>query len=286
MPTNKHIEIPVYQQIIQSLKSGFDILDAAVQAEIISFLNSQQNKKGAFTDRGRNPDLYYSLFGFWLSLATRNKKVFPKFEDFIHQQNQDQSHGVVEQMALVLIQTELFKQQKKRSFFSILKTVFLNGKQIGLSYQLFLLTLVVDAQNKNKSLYYFFARIVLFFYQPGANLPCSITAALTFAKHKVGLKFEKDQKKIIEFLHSEGGFRAFKTTPNSDTLSTAVALFVLNKTDYDLRLIAPKCLDFVQQNYSSGAFLSGDGDNTKDLEYTFYGLLALGNLVENENKSE
>jgi hypothetical protein len=63
-------------------------------------------------------------------------------------------------------------------------------------------------------------------------------------------------------------------------LSTGVALFVLKETGYDLRMIKPGCLDFIQENYSAGAFLSGDGDVTKDLEYTFYGLLALGSLLK------
>ena len=44
-------------------------------------------------------------------------------------------------------------------------------------------------------------------------------------------------------------------------------------------MIKPGCLEFVGANYSDGSFLSGDGDLTKDLEYTFYGLLALGALI-------
>jgi len=63
-------------------------------------------------------------------------------------------------------------------------------------------------------------------------------------------------------------------------LSTAVALFALNYVDYDLRLLKPSCLDFIGQNFSDGAFLSGDGDPTADVEYTFYGLLALGVLAD------
>ena len=70
------------------------------------------------------------------------------------------------------------------------------------------------------------------------------------------------------------------------TLSTAVALFVLRETAYDMRMITPVCLDFVQQNYDDGAFLSGDGDATRDLEYTFYGLLALGTLIENGKNTD
>jgi hypothetical protein len=75
------------------------------------------------------------------------------------------------------------------------------------------------------------------------------------------------------------GFRVFKQIRNCDMLSTAVALYVLKETGYDLRLTAPGALSFIESNYESGAFLSGDGDPTRDLEYTFYGLIALGSLT-------
>ncbi len=286
MQTNKNKEIPVYQQIIHYLKSGFDVLDETIQQEIIAFIDRQQHSGGGFTDRAGTPDLYYSLFGYWFTLATNNLKVLGKFESFIHQQKEQDSPGAVEQMALLLIHAQLSPTQKKQSLFTLFKTVFLKGKRIGLTYQFFLLTLAIDAQNSNKKLYYFLARIVLIFYKSSENLPCSITAALTFAKHKVGLKIKKDQNKLISYYNKSGGFRAFESIENSDTLSTAVALFVLRETNFDMRMITPPCLDFVQQNYDEGAFLSGDGDTTRDLEYTFYGLLALGTLIENGKDTE
>ncbi len=282
MRTSKRQVIPVYLKLIQYVKSGFNILDENVQQQIVGFLESQQHKNGGFTDRGGNPDLYYSLFGFWLCLAANNTNQLEKFKLYVNSQKGNKSLGAVEQMALVLINAELLKPPKSQSLLSLLKTVFMKGKKIGLSYQFFLLTLAVDAQNKHKTGYYFFARIGLFFYKPHGNLPCSLTAALTFAKQKVGLKFIKEQKKLISYYKNERGFRAFDSILNSDILSTAVALFVLRETGYDLRLIVPDCLEFVQQNYNSGAFLSGDGDKTQDLEYTFYGLLALGTLVADE----
>jgi len=280
MQTSKNQNIPVYLKLIQNVKSGFNVLDKNIQQQILDFLKSQQHKNGSFTNRAGNPDFYYSLFGFWLSLATGNQHLIEKFKTYVNHQKENHSLGVIEQMILVLINVELLKSQKSRSLISLLKIVFVKGRKIELSYQFFLLTLAVDAQNKHKTIYYFFARIGLFFYKPYGNLPCSLTAALTFAKQKVGLKFINEQEKLISYYKKEGGFRVFNSIFNSDVLSTAVALFVLRETQYDLRLIAPDCLGFIQQNYNSGAFLSGDGDKTRDLEYTFYGLLALGTLIE------
>ena len=93
-----------------------------------------------------------------------------------------------------------------------------------------------------------------------------------------GKNVEKEQKQVFSRFEKDKGFKVFRETENADLLSTAVALFALKETDADLRMVAPDALNLVQQNYESGAFLSGDGDKIKDLEYTFYGLLILGTL--------
>jgi hypothetical protein len=275
----KRKNIPVHLQLIHYLKAGFAVLDETVQQEVIAFVEEQQHKNGGFVNRGGNPDLYYSLFGFWLALATGNSNAIEKLKSFINTQKEDKTLGAIDEMVLLLIDAEL-SPGKKHSLFSLLKMVFVKGKKIGLSYRFFLLTLIVDAQNSHKKLYYFFARIGLFFFKPKGNLPCSLIAALTFAKKTVGLKCTVEQQKLFSYYVESGGFRAFESVPTADTLSTAVALFALRETAFDMEIITPDCLGFIQQNYNSGAFLSGDGDETRDLEYTFYGLLALGTLIQ------
>jgi hypothetical protein len=89
----------------------------------------------------------------------------------------------------------------------------------------------------------------------------------------------KEEELLKSFACETGGFKAFVQLNNADMLSTAVALFALNFAGSDLRLLKPASLNFIEQNYTDGAFLSGDGDQTRDLEYTFYGLLALGVLA-------
>jgi len=90
----------------------------------------------------------------------------------------------------------------------------------------------------------------------------------------------KETELLMSFACESGGFKAFAHLDQADMLSTAVALFALKFTGSDLRLLKPACLDFIQSNYFDGAFLSGDGDPTADVEYTFYGLLALGVLAK------
>ncbi|MDO9153362.1 MAG: hypothetical protein Q7U47_06600 [Paludibacter sp.] len=275
-------DTPVCRKLVATVRSGFLALDETVQNEIRIFIKSQQNEKGGFVDRAGNPDLYYSLFGLWLSLATEQIEIQNRLKNFVADINISESKSPVEDLALLLIKSELDSNHKKRGVFSIIKTVLNKGRMIELSYQFFLISLVIDAVGRNKGLYYFFARIWLFFYKPKGNIPCSLNAALVYARKILGLNARNMQKKLETFSVERGGFKAFETVKTADSLSTGVALFVLMETAYDLRVVAPGCLDFIQDNYYGGAFLSGDGDQTKDLEYTFYGLLALGSLLKDE----
>lgn len=277
-------EIPVYRQLVANVRAGFLALDKNIQNEIKSFIKNQQYKNGAFTDRAGHPDLYYSLFGLWLSMATQQDEQLSALKKFISAQNDIQTANLIEELALILVKIELYSDWEMPSVFSIIRKIMQKGRAIDFSYQFFLIALVIDASGKNKMLFNFFARICLLFYNAKENSPCSLVSALLYTKKMVGLHTRKLLVMLNSFMVENGGFRAFKSINIADSLSTGVALFVLNKIEYDLRLIMPGCLNFIQKNYKEGAFLSGDGDATKDVEYTFYGLLALGSMVIEKEK--
>ena len=274
-------DIPVHRLLIAYLRKGFEVLDQQAQQEIVAFLVQSQNKNGGFTDRAGTPDLYYSLFGSWLAQATGQTILLNNLKNFILKQKQEKL-GVVEQMALLLIQSDVEKNTQGISGVKLLKLLFQQGKNIHLSYRFFLFTLVFDAVGKRKSFYYLLARIGLLFYKSRSDFPCSILAALLFARKKLGLKYEKSKQQLLEYAIESGGFKAFQNVKNADMLSTGVTLFALSEIKTDLRLLKPANLGFIQKNFVEGAFISGDGDQTRDLEYTFYGLLALGSLVKDE----
>ena len=281
MPTDRYI--PVHRLLITYLKKGFEVLDQQAQQEIIVFLKQSQHTDGGFTDRAGYPDLYYSLFGSWLAQATGQEILLDKLKSYIEKQNAE-TLGVVEQMALLLIRSDLEKDSAEISAGKLFKLFFQQGKNIHLSYRFFLFTLVFDAIGKRKQLYYFIARIGLYFYKSKSDFPSSLMAALLFARKKLGLRHEKSKQKLLDFALESGGFKSFLNIKNADMLSTGVALFSLAETKADLRLLKPASLGFIQENFIQGAFLSGDGDQTRDLEYTFYGLLALGSLVKDERE--
>lgn len=72
-----------------------------------------------------------------------------------------------------------------------------------------------------------------------------------------------------------GGFRATDEAPIPDLLSTAVALFTLRLVGAEYK----DASDFIHAHWlDSGGFAPTVFDNYSDVEYVFYGLLALGSL--------
>lgn len=270
---------PIYRQFIHEIEKGFLLLDETTREEIREFVASRQHQNGAFTNRAGHPDKYYTLFGVWLSEALGLTSQMNQLKIFTEKANPDKKK-VVEWFALLLIKVVADNDFKKPAIFSLVKMIFKGGKDINPAYQVFLFLLSFDAlYGKNRFLYFLFG-VVLNFYRLPEDTPCSISAAVLVAKFLVGKNVENETQNQLAYFEAGKGFKVFKEMENADLLSTAVALFALKKAGADLRIVAPDCLNLIQQNYDSGAFLSGDGDSSRDLEYTFYGLLALGTLTE------
>ncbi len=280
---DKNEQLPVYLNFINTLKTGYHALDQSAQHQIADFVASRQHPEGGFVDRAGKPDLYYSLFGFWLSAALNLDTLLEKHKIFIGSVR-NHPDKTIDLLAFTLIRTGMFRNDKAPSVWPIVKNFIRERNRIDLTYRFFLLLVVLDARGGTRKILTSLARFWFFFYRPADNIPCSISAALLFVRKRVGLNYRREQEKLLAF-HVEGaGFKVFEHVHTCDLLSTAVALFALKESGYDLRLIAPDCLRFVEQNYLSGAFLSGDGDQTPDLEYTFYGLIALGSLIKKDEE--
>ncbi|MFV0269948.1 MAG: hypothetical protein ACK5HT_22750 [Draconibacterium sp.] len=268
---------PVSHQFISEIENGFLLLDETSRAEVIAFVKSQQHDSGAFSNRAGNPDWYYSLFGSWLSVALKleeQEKNLGKFTSAV----QPAPEKVVDKFSCLLINRILGNDVKKPSLLGLIGWIREGGKNLNTAYQFFLFMLSFDAFYGKNRLAYGGARLFLNFYKPTGNLPCSFYASLLFARFLTGKKLSGEVAVLMDYFEEGKGFKVFREQENADLLSTAVALFVLKKKGADLRLVIPDCLNLVQDNYEKGAFLSGDGDSSKDLEYTFYGLLTLGLL--------
>lgn len=81
--------------------------------------------------------------------------------------------------------------------------------------------------------------------------------------------------------HPLGGFLASPLAPVPDLLSTASAALALKSAGRPPAAIAPSVLGFVEDCWHSNGGFSGHAfDPDADCEYTFYGLLSLGAVVE------
>jgi len=291
--------IPLYLQMIDLLRNALDLLDEQGRGEVLQFLFSQQNTDGGFRDRGGRSDLYYSLFG-GLMIRARSMKhgvwgmepgaTLPelvegkilKLKQFIARQSKSEVPGFIEKCCLVLLQKELKSGRisRIRSIFSLGRSFWKERQSINLSYRSFVLFLTLDAIFPFPRLLKFGAGKMLKQTVVDQHSPCSEVAAKVFLQRMMNQDVSKETELLMSFACESGGFKAFAHLDQADMLSTAVALFALKFTGSDLRLLKPACLDFIQSNYFDGAFLSGDGDPTADVEYTFYGLLALGVLAK------
>lgn len=92
-------------------------------------------------------------------------------------------------------------------------------------------------------------------------------------KHNVALS----AKWIKNLIGNSGGFFAGENVPVSDVLTTATCLLALNIVGESSHEINTKANEFVSLHWdSSGGFFGSVADQIPDVEYTFYGLLTIG----------
>jgi len=277
--------------MIALLRNALALLDEQGRAEVLQFITSQQNPDGGFRDRGGRSDLYYSLFGGLMLRAVESplnppeedleKQSILRFRKFIQEQNVNLVSGFIEKCCLVLLQKELKTSRTSRfiSLFSLGRSFWKERTSINLSYRSFVLFITLDAVFLFPGILKRASKSMLKRTIVDQHSPCSEVAARVFLQKMMNQDGATEHELLQSFACESGGFKAFSHLQQADMLSTAVALFALNYSGSDLRLLKPGCLDFIQLNFADGAFLSGDGDSTTDVEYTFYGLLALGVLL-------
>lgn len=113
---------------------------------------------------------------------------------------------------------------------------------------------------------------------PITNIPAT-GAAVTLLRNLRGPIPEATGDWILSAIHPSGGFLPFPEAPLPDLLSTAVALHALDGLQVSFEPYKEACLDFVDTLWTAdGGFHGTWHDDVLDVEYTYYGLLALGHL--------
>ena len=259
------------------LAKATEMLDQEMISEIRSFIVSKQTVNGGFKDRGGKSDLYYTLFGTFIAEAFGVTEVIEPLKVYVKEYvSQNNLTGIYRFCGAILyakligidstteklrkhIVADLTQPNSNQPEYS----VFLGILALYYLEDFLAIQRLVNQYKKSLSL---------------SGLPCPVVAATAFLLGLAGNKNTGAEDILKSFYRENGGFAALHKAPSEDLLSTAVALYALHFLDADVRLIKPDCLIFVDDLYDNGGFRATAADSHTDVEYTFYGLLALGSL--------
>ncbi len=259
------------------LAKSSSLLDPELTAEIRAFILNQQTAQGGFADRGGKCDLYYTLFGYYIAEALSVTEVMEPLKKYVAETvTTSELTGVYRYCGAILyaklvgidatneklrklIVADLLKPGTKQpeyaGFLGILALYYLEDYYT-----------IQRVINRNKRL------------STLTGHPCPVVAATAVMQGMAGNQKPDAADALKSFYRGNGGFAALQTAPSEDLLSTGVALYALHFLDADLREIKPDCLIFVDDLYDNGGFRATSSDFITDVEYTFYGLLALGSM--------
>ncbi len=259
------------------LKRSLKILDPRVIDNLKGFVRDSQTPSGGFMDRAGNPDLYYTLFGWFLADALEMQQISSSAWNYAGTEiARKVPDGVHLHCAAILSA----KSGHKRFFRNTMGEKFrqnIRAKQQPV-YDTFLSMLSCYYLRDLRGLFMISKRLEAF--KGSTSLPCPVNSAVLMLHKSFGKPVDDLIKKLLSFYTSSGGFKAANNAPVPDLLSTAVALYALGFAGYDLRIIKPGSLDFVDSLFRDGGFAGNIIDQDPDIEYTFYGLLALGSLAD------
>ncbi|MFA6403235.1 MAG: hypothetical protein WCX31_16675 [Salinivirgaceae bacterium] len=260
------------------LKNSLQVIDAQTLAEMRVFLIKQQTAEGGFADKGGNCDLYYSLFGCYVAEGLHVPEVMPLLKQYV--KNVVQTHdlkGVYIHSAAILHAKLFGAETLPSTFIKRLDTDLYHGEKEHTAYSGFLGLMTFYYLGDYLGLYRIQKKLKSI--KSNSEMPCSVTAAQLVLRHCFCQPTKDMEKRLYAFYRNDGSFSAINQAPIGDLLSTAVALYALRFVNSDIRMIKPDCLNYVDSLYSEGGFCGTAIDTSLDVEYTFYGLLALGSLV-------
>jgi len=280
------------------------VLDDSTEL-VVKFLQQRQQQDGGFANRAGSGDLYYTVFGLESLRAINAPFDHERAAEYLRSFGSGESLDIVHLCCLARcwsslsavasckmevavaerLREQLLNHRSKDGGFSV-ETIDETGSiyaaflalggcqdlEIPLPDADRLLTSIAALQTEDGG------------FANDAHLPIGttpVTAAAVTLMHELGRPVEQNVCRwLLDRQHPTGGFFAHPAAPQPDLLSTATALHALSlggKTlDDDAR---ERCLDFVDELWSSqGCFRGTVDDDALDVEYGWYGLLALGHL--------
>lgn len=273
-------------KLYKTLRKGRAQLSREAQERIAAFVQSQGTASGAFMDKSGQPDLYYTVFGWTLARVLDlpiDRKKNRAYLNSIPTESLDLIHYAA-YMRLRMLHRRLPWGRVKVKELNAFEAVPHNDRQSPYT-QFIYLSLLEDCRNAIKKREKIGSglnayRVATGGYrnalEGGSATTNATVAALAVRGQLDGYAVHTDVRFLYEQQQSTGGFAAAAASPVPDLLSTATALFMLScyamKPQYPAR-------DFIEAHWlDSGGFSATLLEEKSDVEYTFYGLLALGAL--------
>ncbi len=283
-------------KLFNTLLKGKEKLGKEALGRMLCFVESQKAKEHSFINKGGKADLYYTVFGWMLSFVLGIKLDHKKTASYLSMQpidNLDLIHYAAYMRCQMI---RLLMKRGKAGL--LLKSPFIEKiKDLeefeGLPHndpqspytQFIWLSLLEDSGNKIKDKKDVLGTLTRYRLAGGGymNTKDGLTAATNAtvaALSVIGQLEGYEENSDIYYLRNlqdpSGGFYAAKASPVPDLLSTATTLFMLSC--YGLKPRYP-ARDFLEAHWlGSGGFSATVFDDKSDVEYTFYGLLALGTI--------
>ena len=270
-------------------QAGGDALGDAIRLALERFVLSQVGSSGGFVGRRGQEDPYYALFGVQC-LAALGTPVPAGLRQALRRQSR-RDLGFVERLAFIRLAGHavpalgpgLLRQveQWRAPGGGYDRT---GGKGCGDVYDTFLAVLPYEDQARplprEERLR---AALESGALSPtGRSAPRSAAHALLLTRY-AATDVGQARELVRSFARTSGGFAAAELTPQPDLLSTATCLLALHLTGGVPHALRAGCLEFVERCWCDGGGFSGHPDDAlADVEYSSYGLMALGCLVADE----
>lgn len=277
-------------RLFKALLKGRDQLSEEAVERIARFVVSQRLEDESFMDKSGKADLYYTAFGWMLCYALGIACDHRKMKAYLSALDADRL-DLIHYAAFIrcrMIQ-RLFEGGKVglllKSFFPApvkpLPDFSVPHKDWHSPYTRFIwLSLSEDTKSRVQGFDlspYHVAGGGYMNTTDGLTATTNATvAALAIRGQLDGYEDNEDIRFLRHLQESSGGFGAAKGSPLPDLLSTATSLFLLSC--YGVQPKYP-ARDFIEAHWlESGGFSATLLDEVSDVEYTFYGLLALGSI--------
>lgn len=279
--------------MLEALERSQQKMSEEAITKMACFVESQMTDESVFVDKGGKQDLYYTAFGLMLAYilkikidAKKTTKWLDQFEnrpiDLIHYAAYIRCKmlvSLIEKGKVRTVINQIFTQKKSLPQFTSYPQ-----DNIQTPYSQFILfSLMEDMGMKIKNKVKLKDRLVPYRvinggYSNTSNGNSATSNATAAALSLLGQMGNYKPNSDIEYLQhtqeNNGGFKACDIVPIPDILSTATSLFVLNC--YKIKPLY-QSTDFIESHWlNSGGFCPTLIDEYSDVEYTFYGLLALG----------